>query len=98
MKILVKPVGEMPYITDVKDDLDTYQFIVGGYIECVYLDGCVLVCDEEGKLKHKPINVYTPWNDPIVGTFFVCGVDGEDFSDIPYGLVEFCERYPWICG
>jgi Domain of unknown function (DUF3846) len=37
--------------------LEQMQAMVGGYIECVYLDRCtVLVVDEEGLLKAKPVN------------------------------------------
>ena len=33
------------------------QDLVGGYVELVYLDDDnILLCDEEGLLKHKPIN------------------------------------------
>ena len=57
------------------------EFIGGGYIEIVRLDHQrILVCDEEGKLKHFAINllatqlwhqVYGP-TDFIVGDVLVC--------------------------
>jgi hypothetical protein len=51
-------------------DLKTMQTAVGGYIEMVYLPGGRLfVCDEEGKLKGKPVNVRATkmWGE-IIGT------------------------------
>lgn len=43
---------------DVSDtSLENLQRLVGGYIEILYLeDGRVLIVDDEGKLKDKPVN------------------------------------------
>ena len=41
----------------VKITLEEAQALVGGYVELVHLDdNNILLCDEEGLLKHKPIN------------------------------------------
>lgn len=41
----------------VKITLEETQALVGGYVELVHLDdNNILLCDEEGLLKHKPIN------------------------------------------
>lgn len=40
-----------------KISLEEAQALVGGYVELVHLDDDnILLCDEEGLLKHKPIN------------------------------------------
>lgn len=40
-----------------KFSLDEAQSLVGGYVELLHLDDdIILLCDEEGLLKHKPIN------------------------------------------
>lgn len=41
----------------VKITLEEAQALVDGYVELVHLDNDnILLCDEEGLLKHKPIN------------------------------------------
>lgn len=41
----------------VKITLEEAQALVDGYVELVHLDDDnILLCDEEGLLKHKPIN------------------------------------------
>lgn len=41
----------------VKISLEEAQALVGGYVELVHLDDDnILLCDEEGLLKYKPIN------------------------------------------
>ncbi len=40
-----------------KFTLKEAQSLVGGYVELVHLDGDnILLCDEEGLLKEKPVN------------------------------------------
>lgn len=60
-------------------DLTECQQAVGGYIQAVQTrDGRLLICDEEGKLKGKPVNrtataLYLHGDvDPICGTVLVC--------------------------
>ena len=74
MKTEVKPINGKYF------KLEELQAIVGGYIECVYLnDGMTMVVNEEGKLKGLPCNdlateiirnsgIY----DVIVGPALVC--------------------------
>ena len=59
-------------------NLEELQTLVGGYIEVTStIDGKYLVLDEEGKLKHKPLNraatmIYKHGRrDPIVGDAIV---------------------------
>lgn len=43
----------------VKISLEEAQALIGGYVELVHLkDDNILLCDEEGLLKQKPINIW----------------------------------------
>jgi len=65
--------------------LEEMQEFVGGYIQLVHAsNGDVIVLDEEGKIKEKPINriateLYEHGHlDPIVGDVLVCASDEVD--------------------
>lgn len=74
-------------IIELADTLEALQKAVGGHIQIVHCgaDGyedCLLIIDEEGKLKDLPINVEAsilfgvPSSiDYIVGTAILCGTD-----------------------
>ena len=81
----------------VPNELESFQRIVGGYIECVDLGhGICLICDEEGKLKGRPVNPYATFyaqnayrqtgrmfRDVIVGDVAFVGYDGgEEFTQL----------------
>jgi hypothetical protein len=85
MKVLYKAAGKPFEWAAIDNTLDALQKAVGGYIETVTLPGnMVLVCDEEGVLKGKPLNAIIKNRQghgiPIVGDFFVCKEAGEDFA------------------
>ena len=90
MKILIVEPGKHPYEAEIDSGLESLQKTVGGYIEAIYPfeDLVALICDEEAKLKSD-----TQWNrilgrDILKGTFFLCGIEGENFSDLPDDLME----------
>lgn len=64
--------------------------MVGGYIQAIYPwdDPVALVCDEEGLLKQREFNRYVAPEVAIFGTFFICGLGEEDFTDMPDGLMD----------
>ena len=66
------------------------QKTVGGYIQAVFPwdDPVALVCDEEGLLKQSEFNRIVAPEVAIFGTFFLCGLGEEDFSDLPNDLME----------
>jgi hypothetical protein len=84
----------MPRRADIPHTLRDMQQTVGGYIEIIrpFDDPVVLVCDEEGKLKGYELNRYIAGKDIIAGTFFICGLGAEDFTDLPDDLAEKYER------
>lgn len=70
--------------------LHRLQELVGGYIETVsprfpVSDKLVMLCDEEGKLKEKPVNdlasacAYLLAGDYLVGDVIILSVDRDDF-------------------
>ena len=88
MRIIVKKAGQMPEVRDVENDLHVFNEIVGGYIETVnVIDNILCVCNEEGKLKGLPLNLFLN-GDLIVGDVFFCAFDGEDFTSLEDYQIE----------
>lgn len=89
MKIVYVVPNEKPIVMNIGNNLQTYQNLVGGYIEVVYPfdDNAVLVCNDEGKFNGSAFNRYLmidgrPY-DAIMGAFFIIGDDGEgDFTSL----------------
>lgn len=87
IKALVKrtdePIGHMTWISN---SLENLQKIVDGHIEVVTIrPGLVLIVNEDGKLRDLPAN-FRLGGDLIVGDVIVCGVDDEEFADIPIDM------------
>ena len=73
------------YIDDVEPTLKEMQEFVGGYIEVIYLNKkSMMVIDEEGKIKDKPINYEATEiahdNEAIFNTDYISG-DAMVLSD-----------------
>ena len=88
MKVLVIEPHKKPYEKDVDHTLESLQGIVGGLIEPIYLDDVAIVVNEEGKINGLSFNrALRDENrrilDLLLGTFFICGLGEEDFTDIP---------------
>lgn len=82
IRILVKLPGKPWELRTVPDTLESYQSLVGGYIETVTLaSDLVLVCNEEGLLLDLPSN---PWiGNEFRGTILLVGRDECGFCDVP---------------
>ena len=101
MNVLMVEPGKAPHETQIGDDLQSMQALVGGYIQAVYPfeQPVALVCRESGKLDGLTLNralrdsdgdIY----DIIAGTFFIAGLGESDFTDLPHELAEqFAERF-----
>ena len=97
---MVEP-GKAPYETQVGDDLQSMQALVGGYIQAVYPyeEPVALIANESGKLDGLPLNralrdadgdIY----DIVAGSFFIVGLGQNDFTDLPHELAErFAEQF-----
>lgn len=94
MKILVIAPNEHPKRVEIPHTLEDMQQVVEGYIQAVYpwTDLVALVCDEEGLINGKPLNRYIMPGMVIAGTFFICGLGEEDFTDLPDDLAEKYEQ------
>lgn len=90
MKILIVEPGKRPSTADVPHTLSTLQEIVGGYIQAIYPwdDPVAVVCDEEALLKESEFNRLIAPEVAIFGTFFVCGLGEEDFTDLPNEMIQ----------
>ena len=94
MKAIIKEVGKQPKVEEIKNELETLQNHVGGYIEIVSMGGGVgLVVNEEGKLNDLPAN-FPIGRDVIVGTavFVAYGNDGE-FTDLTEEQVQMIMNF-----
>lgn len=66
----------------IKNDLQTMQKIVGGYIETYTVGRTVVICDEEGRLKGKEPSLIFG-GQTFVGDLIICGISGSEFTDVP---------------
>lgn len=89
IKVYAKRPDSGWYAALISDSLENLQKFVGGYIETVTIaEDVVIVCNEEGKLRGLPYNC-TIAGEPFVGAIFACGVDGEEFTDMPISLKDW---------
>lgn len=93
MKVIVCKPNNRAKLVDVSNELSNLQGIVNGDIEAIELgDGIYLVCNESGRMlgleQNRIIVVDGKIADIILGTFFLCGVDGSEFTDIPSDKIE----------
>lgn len=95
IRVLIVPPNALPYPAEIEHSLAGLQKIVGGDIEVLYpfTDSVGVVCNESGKLLELPLN-RALWDesghlyDIIAGTFFLVGLDIDNFSSIPDKLLE----------
>ena len=85
IKVLVVKPEQVPTIAEYEDRLETWQQLVGGYIELFYPfeEDVAILCNEEGKINSLPLNraikdAGGEILDIIAGTFAVVGLDDED--------------------
>jgi hypothetical protein len=97
MKVLIKNIGENTKITDIENDLQSLQNLVGGYIEALPLTKDVLlICNEEGKLKGLPVNFNIVINgkiESIVGNVFFVGKNDSDFDSLTNEQIIILQDY-----
>lgn len=83
MRVLMFEVGQAPKVVEAENKLRSLQELVGGHIEVVGLgEDFLLIADEEGGLKNKPVNrvvVINGYITTIQGDFFICKAEGEEF-------------------
>ena len=99
IKVLIVEPFKTPRVAEIDASLESYQPVVGGYIECLYpWDGdeqygaVALICDEEGKYDGSMPNRQLCDYDVIYGTFFIAGIDETDFCSLSDDLIEHYEK------
>ncbi|WP_312102471.1 DUF3846 domain-containing protein [Pygmaiobacter massiliensis] len=103
IKVLRVAPGQPPAVKEIGNDLHSLQAEVGGLIECIsFPGGCVVVCNEEGKLNGMPPNRRLG-ADIICGPFFVCDTTRSgDFSSLSKSkIAEYSQLFsevPVFCG
>ena len=98
MKVLKVEPMKKPEVVEMKQDLESLQKAVDGYIECVYPfdDEVAIVCNEEGKLNGLTLNRAIMDEDGeeildiIAGTFLIVGArdDDDKFSSLNDKQIE----------
>ena len=81
--VLVEP-GKAARQVKIGEGLHAMQEIVGGPIQALYPwdDPVAVICNDEGKINRLPLNRVLEDYDIIAGTFFICGIQGENFSSL----------------
>lgn len=101
----VRP-GRKPTRITIENKLETMQQLVGGNIEeCMpFQDDVAIICNEEGKLNHLPLNraIYDEETgqmvDIIAGDFFICYAPAwsENFRSLPDDLAnKYAEKFQY---
>lgn len=95
-----KDADHAPEIKRINANLETYQALVGGYIETIQLwYGVILVCNEEGALMGLPLTpVFVGTLPAVCGSWFICGVTEDpitherDFGSLSDRDLHLCCR------
>ena len=82
IKVLYKQVGKASGVREIPNTLVACQELVGGDIETVTIcTDLLLVCNGEGRIRGLGSNPFLGYD--FHGDWFLCGVDGEEFADVP---------------
>ena len=100
MKIVVKKVGQIGQVVEVENTLETYQSIVGGYIEtCPLAKDILIVCNEEGELMDLEINIAIQVDgrfEMINGDCAIVKCGEDDFEGLEDEHLEFLRNLKLI--
>lgn len=103
MKVVLCKPHALAQITDIEESLKSIQRVVEGIIEIVYPfeDNAVLVCNDEGKINHLPLNrplfdSKGNFLDIIAGTFFICAYNEKDLASLSDEQAEKYFKKFWL--
>ena len=86
MKAVVKKVGQIGEVVEVENTLETWNGIVGGWIQTFPLaSNMLIICNEEGKLIGLEPNVEIvvgEYSELIVGDFAIVKQGYDDFESL----------------
>ena len=95
IKVLLLEPDKVAKVVEIGTSLEAMQKVVGGLIETAYYfdDPVVLVVNDEGKINGMPLNrgIYDQNKklvDIIAGTAFLCGDNGERFTDLSDEMIK----------
>lgn len=90
MKVLLVEPGKYLRTAHISPELSSLQQTVGGYIQAIYPwdDPVAVICDEEALLKQLEFNRLIAPEVAIFGSFFICGLGEDDFTDLPDDLAD----------
>ena len=95
--------GYQGYFGEIQNTLEAKQEYVGGLIQVVSINGVAdLICNEEGKILHLPVNrAFVDDNgevlDVIVGDILVVRHDEGDFVDVHENDLEIIVKHLRPC-
>lgn len=95
MKTLVVEPDYAPYETEI-NGLNEMQATVGGMIEAIYpfQEKVAVVCSDEGLINGLPFNRSMEGGyGGVFGTFFVCGLDEQDFISLTPAQTEHYKKH-----
>ena len=83
MKVLIVEPGKYPREADIEHTLEAEQEVVGGTIQAVYpWRDSACICNDNGIAENLSLNRMLGDYDIIHGTFFICGLTRDDFTDL----------------
>lgn len=89
MRAVIKLPGKKPFITQVKNDLQTLQWIVSGPIETVsFSSDLVFICNEEGAIRDDMLFNFRICDVRFFGPVVVVARDGDEFTDLSDELLR----------
>lgn len=95
IKVVIVEPNKPARIELIPNALETFQKIVGGYIECVREEGFDIIINEEGKLEDLEENFELYGGiDYIAGTAIFSGVDYDsgEFKSLTDEQVKFISK------
>ena len=96
ISVLIKEPGKKPRHVNISDSLTNLQKTVDGYIETVTIaTDLVVICNEEGIIRNLPYNC-TICGAKLYGTIIMCGVNGDEFSDLPTNWDNIKRLFPML--
>ena len=96
IRVLIVEPDKEPYEAMIKNNFMSYQRLVGGLIDCTYIDDkSVIYVNDEGKITGLPGNRKLDNGDIIAGTFVITGDsnDGESTSLTSEQIDEYTARF-----
>lgn len=96
IKVVIKRPHEKPYVTYISNTLENMQKHVEGYIQDVPIGNRMhMICNEEGRIRQMVPNFRTAFC-VVFGPVLFCGVDGEEYADIPVDFQTLKKLMPQL--